>query len=328
MIPVLAALVLGVGHPNEIMPQSLEIEEVWRDSGPAVSMGLGGAVVDDQLVLLEGPGAEEVVAVELMSGERRSMPVSLGGQPQFLGPATEGFAVLESNAIRVFTISEDQAEEVRSFPVLDQTFFPKGLVAGSRTALLAAGLAGSNKGLHAIDPSGEVVASALENPDVHDDVPHPSPDRVGRMVAGGPLTKSGEDVLFSGADSHLVAEADPETAALDTIRRDTSVLPSTGGDFREADGYRWWFPRGAGAAPLENGRVLNAVRFAEEGWTLWELYDRDGSLVDRVRLDGSYEVWGLTEDNDIVATVLLEDSGDPYPMEAVPVLLRAETGIP
>lgn len=299
--------------------QSLRVQELWRHSGPGIPWVAGGVVTGSTVVLLDGV-TKDLVEVNWVAGTRRTLRLPGPGSPDFIGPASDGLAALsiEGRAIRVFSL-EGEPREIRHFRVPAQVYFPKGLVVTPDGALLAAGMDGSVHGVHVLDPDGTIRARSVPNPNA-------STPLVARMLAGGVLTVSGSgEVLLSQADSHLLSRLDPRSGNIEVIASDTAIQPPVGDAFRResADGRsrsRWHFPRGAGAARLPDGSLIHVIRFAEEGWSLWELYGPRGGLLGRVRLEGAYELWGLTADGRVVATVLKEG------VESVPVLLKIDYG--
>ncbi len=313
LISLIALQPLAV-HP--VLAQAIEVEEVWRDSGPGISW-LAGAVVMDQertIVGLDG-FTRELVEIRWETGERRSFTVPGPSTPDFVGMAPGGIAILSVEQQQVQVLAwGPPLRPLNSFRVPGPLFFPKGLVATPESLVLSAGIAGSNHGVHVISSDGEIVSSAVPNPETAQPL-------TGRMVAGGALTKSSRgDILFSLADSHLLGTIDPATGDLSVVARDPEIQPSVGDAFLMTDEEgrrrsRWNFPRGGGAVRLSDGSLVHVIRFAEEDRSVWEVYSPDGELLGRVQTQGAYEIWGTTSQDQIVGTVL---SDGP---RSLPVLL-------
>lgn len=128
------------------------------------------------------------------------------------------------------------------------------------------------------------------------------------MIAGGVLASDGDGgVLFAQSSPHLIARLDVERAALDTIVSDPSVLPAIGDGFRETTSQgqnqsRWFFPQARGVGRLADGRIFHLIRHQEEGRSIWEVYEPDGTLVARTTVDRAYDVWSVLDDGTLLAS--------------------------
>lgn len=328
-VPALAAALVAVAlaSTSTASAQELQLRERWSTRGTPGSEFIsiaGMAEARDGTVWVSDPRAGAIYGVAADAASMRVVARSGDGPGEVRGPhliaqtPDGGLAVIDlgHNAIEVFDErSRFQSRVQLQYPIVN----PKGFVvlAGSRF-VVSGGIYGRSESIHVFGRDGRLGASWLpaartKNP------------RAGVMVAGGPLASMGDgSLLFSRAAPHEIAVFTANGARVRGIAGDRLLLAAIGEDFIHETGsgqslirsFRWDFPQSKAVFRLADGRVLNVVRFFDEGTSLWEIYGADGRLVRRASVRRAYSPWSLTRSGDVLASYI-----DPATQEQVAVRL-------
>lgn len=202
-----------------------------------------------------------------------------------------------------------------------RVYNPKGFVYWGGRFVISGGITGETSAIHLVGADGSRKGSWYPAPRTRN-------PRAGVMVAGGALAVAPDgSLLFSQAAPHRILRFPPAGGAGRELAADSALLRPAGDDFiREAGGvrtFRWDYPRSGAVFPRPDGTVLNVICNAEQGFTLWELYGRDGRRLARQRVDRAYEPWAMTRDGDVLASFR-----DPTTDEAVAVRLAVRAPLP
>jgi hypothetical protein len=328
-VPALAGLLAAVSLA--ITPtadaQGLQLRERWSTRGAPgkefISID-GMAEARDGTVWVSDPRGGAVYGVAPDAASMRVVARSGNGPGEVRGPhhiaqtPDGGLAVLDlgHNAIEVFDgSSRFQYRIPLQYPIVN----PKGFVVlpGNRF-VVSGGIYGRAESIHIFGLDGRLSASWLP-------APRTINLRAGVLVAGGPLAPMGDgSLLFSRAAPHEIAVFSANGAQVRGIARDRRLLPAIGDDFIHERGsgpsltrsFRWDFPQSKAVFRLPDGRVLNVVRFYDEGTSLWEIYSVDGRLLRRATVRRAYSPWSLTRSGDVLASYV-----DPDTQEQVAVRL-------
>ena len=66
--------------------------------------------------------------------------------------------------------------------------------------------------------------------------------------------------------------------------------------------YRWFYPQTTGLVILDDGNLLNVVTMREEDRSLWQVFDRGGSLLAERIVEVPYRVWAHSGSGEVLAT--------------------------
>lgn len=319
---------------NDLLAQSLAVRELWRTKGPAerpfaLITGMGGAANGDVWVS-DGPSAQIVVlapdgAFKQVVGRKGAGPGEFEA-PRAIVTFDAGMAVFDigRSSIEIFT----DTGEFRRRVLLDvRVLNPKGFAAGRDGGFfLSGGVFSSDGSIHRFNSRGEKIASwwGLPQPEER------TADGVetSLLVAGGPITMTDDGgILFSQSAPHHIVIFPPRDTVSRTIARDPDLIEPIVNDFRREvmeDGQRvismdWFYDQSRAVMQLQGQTILNVVTFEEDGYSLWELYDYEGRLLNRCRMDEPYWVWRRTTGGNILASTRL-----PATRESVAVMLRAD----
>lgn len=135
------------------------------------------------------------------------------------------------------------------------------------------------------------------------------------LISGGPLALLREgDVLYSQAAPHMLAIYSPGGKRRRRLAADRSVVAPIGDAFIQQRGnrrvFQWRFPQSAGVFRLPSSDVLNVVWNAQANTSTWEVYRPTGALVVRKRFARAYRPWAITQNGDVMATVIDAATGE------------------
>lgn len=301
--------------------ERLAIIERWSTTGAPgdkfVSIA-GMAEGPDGRIWVSDPRAGTIHALSADGRPARRIARAGDGPGEVRGPhmitrtADGGIAVhdLGHNAIQVF---DAQGRFRHRVPLQRPVTNAKGFAAlPSGGFLLSGGIYGEDHSIHRYGPAGDLERSWLP-------IPRTTNVRAGVLVAGGPVAMlSGGDILFSRAAPHEIIVFSPDGERRRTLAADPRLLRPIGDDFIEERGtgsamvrtFRWMFPQSRAVFQLRDGRILNVVRFHDEGASLWELYSEDGRRLNRVRVGRAYSPWALTASGDVLASYIDPDTDE------------------
>jgi hypothetical protein len=320
-----SAAISGAGRPADqppVAPRPLLITERWASQGsPEVMefLGIGG--------MAEGPGGEVWVAdgrlgqIGALDSLGRWLRVAArrgDGPGEFRGPSLiarrpeGGLAVYDAARMSV-ELLDARGRAERRVTLEHLLLNPKGLVVlRSGQFVMSGGFVGNPNGIHVFDREGKLLRSWHLAPTTRN-------PRAGAMVAGGPIAVLEDTLLlFSQAAPHEIIIYRLDGSVVRRVAAEKNLLPPIGDDFiqREVrDGvpvtsFRWYFPQSRAVFALDGARILNVVLFWDESKTLWELYSREGRLLDRVSVPQRYEPYLLATNGDILASYRKADPED------------------
>ena len=187
--------------------------------------------------------------------------------------------------------------------------------------VIAGGRLRDPRHLHRYGPDGDWLESH------GDPSPHVKSPMARIQVAGGAVRVVPQGLLFSvGAPLRLVRFPAAQLRSPTLIAEDRRLLPEPtdeslhGPPDASAGGTRqflWWHERSTGVFELSAGRILNVVTRYHRGDSVWDLYDRTGTLLSRTVVPRAYYAWDLTRDGHILASYR-----DPQTDEHLAVVLR------
>ena len=311
---VCLGLILLCGRTPDAPRATLTVEERWATRGSAAIgefVGIGGmAEATDGRIWVSDSRPGRIVALDSSGRGLGVLAASGDGPGELRGPAritrtpTGEMAVHDvgRRAIEVF----DRSGRYRRRIALRYTIEnPKGFAAlPAGGFIISGGIAGQASAIHRFSSDGNLEASW-----------HPIPvtrnPRAGRMVAGGPIAVRRDGlVLFSQAAPHRILLFSPGDTMPHQVAADPTLLPAVGDDFiveRMEDGawvrsFRWLFPQSRAVFWRDDQTILNVVLFAEQGRTIWQLYDQRGRLLAAHETARSYFVWALADNGDVLGS--------------------------
>ncbi len=296
--------------------QSIQVREVWSTRGTERSHYFGAitgmAETGSGAIWVSDPIAREIWAVDGNGSNLRKVARSGGGPGEVRGPSL--LAPTPSGGIAVFDIGRGSIELfrqdggfVRRLQLQARVVWPKGLaVLGDWSVILSGGVfAGRSGSVFRIAEDGSITNEWIGAPETRDPMA-----RV--VVSGGAVSALPQGgFLFSRAAPHEILVFGADLSAR-LFASDPALLQPMGDDAVEVRGsganmvrtFRGHFPQSRLVHRNRDGTVLNVVRNAEEGWSLWEWYESSGERIARVRVPRAYNTFTVCENGDVLAYYL------------------------
>lgn len=331
---IYAGVSAGVEPRSGVQELTSVVQEIWTVDGPdgAKFATIGGMVeASDGSIVLSDTTAQALYRYDPLSGAFRVFdrvgegPGDLG-TPTLLASAQDGLVALYDVGRRMILLYTAELTPVRNVPLRELITNPKGftvladgsfVVAGGRlSALMREGTVYS---VHRFSENGELIGGY---------VPVEPGEALRRdviQVVGGPLTAlAGGGFLYSNSAPHGIISfsgdlapspvaADPEL--LEPIAEQFSVNETRQG--HRTLRYRWFYDQSRGVYPRPGGNIWNVITREERGDSLWEVWNPDGTLACRLRVERPYRPFAATADGNVLATY-----ADPESLETLAALLR------
>lgn len=302
--------------------QSLVLQERWRASGFDLASVAGMVESEDGRILVSDPRNATVISFDSTGRFQRVWlrpgdgPGEVRG-PQLLARVPTGSVLLLDVGHGSIEVFDQHLAFRRRVPLQPRITNPKGMVAiGNDEALISGWRSGATTVVHSIDSTGGTRASWIVGPSTRN-------PRAASIIAGGALGlgPSGE-ILFTQASPHAIHMLSPGDSSFQVIVSDPRVLPIVGDQAVRVQGtgtdrrvsFWWSFPRSVFVHSLPGGMLLNVVLFEDEGYTIWEIYDRSGRQRASQRVTKAYMPWSVTANGDLLCSYETE--------EGVPVAAR------
>lgn len=302
--------------------QNLVLQERWRTSGFDLASVAGMVESADGRILVSDPRNAMVIAFDSTGRFQRVWLRSGDGPgevrgPQLLARVPNGGVLLLDAGHGSIEVFDQRLAFRRRVPLQPRISNPKSMVAiGNDEILISGWRPGAAAVVHDIDSTGGPRASWIAGPSTRN-------PRATSIIAGGALGlgPSGE-ILFSQASPHAIHVLSPGDSSFRVIVSDPGVLPLVGDKAVRVQGagsdrrvsFWWTFPRSVFVQLLPGGLVLNVVLFEDEGYTVWEVYDRSGKLRVSQPFGKAYTPWSVTANGDLLCSYETE--------EGVPVAAR------
>mgnify|MGYP006285516085 CR=1 FL=1 len=264
---------------------------------------------------------EEIVALSARGEQLREIASSGSGpgevkKPMMMTalPGERGVAVYDAEHLAIELFGPDGAFRER-IPLSERPIFLKGFVALSDGRFaMSGGYRTAASSIRLIDREGEAGEGFLTRRSLEGE------GRIARRaalnLAGGALARDGSGrLLFSKAAPHRVFRLDLETGERTVLAEDEDLLAYPGRSFYEETESGAWdpsfeYPRSVFVGRLQDGRILNVIRYQERGETLFQLYDGNGQLVDSLRVEKAYTPHALTGDGRLLASYQRPATGE------------------
>lgn len=285
----------------------IDVRERWATRGARrleFTIISGMAELDDGSVWVADGMTRRVIALDASGGNARVAARTGDGPGEVRAPELMarrpggGVAVLDQGHDALQLFGADGRFE-RRVPLERQVYNPKGLVVlASDAFVVSGGSPGDEHAIHAFSAEGRAIGSWVAIP--------PSDDpQESRLIAGGPLAVEGAHLLFSQAAPHRIVRWPLRGGPGAVLASDPALVAPIAGSFRRVEEGRvrprWWFPQSKALFALSGGRLLNVVTNAEEGYSVWEVYDARRRRIARARLERPYEPHALARDGDVLA---------------------------
>ncbi|HEU0054919.1 MAG TPA: hypothetical protein VFQ39_17155, partial [Longimicrobium sp.] len=264
---------------------AIAVQPVWEVKGPP-RLELGGVagmgetgdgsvwITDDmnrRIVRVSADGTGFRVAARQGQGPGEfAVPTMIAPRPD------GGVAVYDIERQSLELFSSSGAFE-KSVPLDRQVINPKGFaILSNGEAILSGALAAGEGSIHRFGVDGRLRSSWYP-------IPRSRDEYESRLIAGGPVAARPDGGLyFSQAAPHRISmlTLQRNRTRQSIVAEDPHILRPIADDFSKIEGhwrtFRWWFPQSKGIFVLPDGRLLNIITNAEEGYSLWELYSRGG----------------------------------------------------
>jgi hypothetical protein len=325
---VMAIVFLAAGVPAST-PQQLDIQIAWATKGPADQPfgAITGMAETANGAVLIADGINNVVygrqvdgAITVVSRTGRGPNEVL--HPTLLANSPDGGVVAFDIGNGRFMKYDRNARFQRFVPAAAGTFTnPKGLAVTSDGSLVVS--AGRFRSTHSVflldGESGTLRASAMAAAESRDPV-------AALQTTGGAVAVATDgSILYSNSAPHGIYRMDSKLAHGRLVAQDRSVVPpiadafstriNTGGQVRIR--HDWFYDQSRFVTQLADGRILNVITRKNRNDSLWEVWNVDGTLQGRTRVNRAYRPFGMTRGGYVLAAV-----EDPQTDEPSAVALR------
>jgi hypothetical protein len=303
----------------------IEVRRVWETKGaPRMEFTIiaGMAELGDGTVWVSDGMTSRILALDArgatvrVAARRGDGPGEVGA-PELMAPRPGGGVAVYDGGRNGLELFGPNGRFERHVQLERDVYNAKGLaVLPSGGFAISGGTPRSPHAIHLYSSRGKLVRSWYP-------VPTSRNDHESLLIAGGPLAVRGGDLLFSQAAPHRIVRYALDGSGGDQLAADPALLKPIADDFTRISGKwvqpRWWFPQSKGIFPLRGGRFLNVVTNAEEGYSVWEVYDARGRRLAKKREETAYEPYAMTRNGDVLAAYR-----DPETDEYLAARLRVE----
>jgi hypothetical protein len=308
-------------HPERhINAAAIDVTEVWSSR-----TGIGGRPLGSVTGMAAGPrgsiwvtdGSNHMVLSYPRSVATDGAPVETATGfpwdiPWLVTPESDGGMAILDVRYNAIVMTDSMGTVVDSAKMQVVMMSPKGFAAGpSGSFYVSAGTFLTNRAIFEYDRSGSVIRAWHPIPRAPDFSNRSMSNA--RLVAGGPLTVQPDGtILYADAAPHRLMKFPPGDTVGVVIASDSQLVGPIVDEFEvkgaqnngtSGAAQRWNFAQTTGLYALPSGTLVNVVTFGEEGRSVWELYEDNGSLLGRREIDVPYHAWGLTPDGDVLVSI-------------------------